>query len=131
MLFLNNLYSVKPFSTKDIDNRVDPFYRITQIRSDRHAQLPAHPLLWTGIAYVLWDDAAPAALDPVVQQAFLDWLNWGGQLILSGPDTLDGLKGSFLEPYLPATASGELKSGPTNWPKSTPSPARISANSRR
>ena len=36
----------------------------------------------------------------------LDWLHWGGQLILSGPDTLDSLRGSFLEPYLPATSAG-------------------------
>jgi hypothetical protein len=109
--FLNNLYSVKPFDIKDIDNRIDPYYRITQIRSDRRAPLPAHPLLWTGIAYVLWDDAAPTALDPEVQQAFLDWLNWGGQVIISGPDTLDTLKGSFLEPYLPAASSGGCKIG--------------------
>jgi hypothetical protein len=50
-------------------------------------------------------------LDPEVQQAFLDWLNWGGQVIVSGPDTLDTLKGSFLEPYLPAVSSGGCKIG--------------------
>ena len=33
----------------------------------------------------------------------LDWLHWGGGLIVSGPDSLDKLRGSFLEPYLPAT----------------------------
>ena len=32
----------------------------------------------------------------------LDWLHWGGQLIVSGPDTLNVLRGSFLAPYLPA-----------------------------
>ncbi len=110
--FLNNLHSVKPFNVKDIDNRIQPYYRVTQIRTDRRAQLPAHVLLWTGIAYVLWDDAAPSALDTDVQQAFVDWLHWGGQLILSGPDTLDALKGSFLEPYLPASSAGERKIGP-------------------
>jgi hypothetical protein len=109
--FLNNLYSVKPYNAKDIDNRVNPYYQITQITSDRHAPLPTHPLLWTGIACVLWDDAVPTALDPDVQQAFLDWLNWGGQVIISGPDTLDTLKGSFLEPYLPAFSSGDCKIG--------------------
>ena len=35
------------------------------------------------------------------QQALLDWLHWGGQLIISGPSSLDKLKGSFLAPYLP------------------------------
>ena len=129
--FLNNLYSMKPFSIKDIDNRVEAYYRITQIRGDRRGQLPGHALLWTGVAYVLWDDAAPTALDPDVQQAFLDWLNWGGQVIVSGPDTLDGLKGSFLEPYLPAASAGQRKSAPMSWPKSTLSAARACASWRR
>jgi hypothetical protein len=109
--FLNNLYTVKPFNAKDLDNRIDPYYRITQIASERHAPLPGHALLWTSIACVLWDDAAPSALDPDVQQAFLDWLNWGGQVIISGPDTLDTLKGSFLDPYLPASSTGGCKIG--------------------
>ncbi len=42
----------------------------------------------------------------------LDWLHWGGQLILSGPDTLDTLRGSFLAPYLPALSVGACKLGP-------------------
>ena len=109
--FLNDLYSVRPFKALEIDNRIEPYYRITQISGERHAPLPNHCLLWTSIACVLWDDAPPTALDPNVQQAFLDWLNWGGQVILSGPDTLDTLKGSFLEPYLPATSAGECKIG--------------------
>jgi len=109
--FLSNLYSVRPFNANDIDNRLEPYYRITQISNDRHVPLPAYLLLWTSIAYVLWDDAAPTALDPDMQRAFLDWLNWGGQVIISGPDTLDTLRGSFLEPYLPAAASGGCKIG--------------------
>ena len=63
--------------------------------------------LWTSIAYVLWDDADATLLDADQRQAMLDWLHWGGQLILSGPETLDGLRGSFLAPYLPATSAGE------------------------
>jgi hypothetical protein len=68
--------------------------------------LPNCSLYWTGVAAVLWDDAMPQNLDAEQQQALLDWLHWGGQLILSGPDTLDALRDSFLAPYLPATAVG-------------------------
>ncbi len=39
----------------------------------------------------------------------MDWLHWGGQLMVNGPDSLDLLKGSFLEPYLPATSGGSRK----------------------
>ena len=51
----------------------------------------------------------PDNLNPSQQQAMLDWLHWGGQLILvggAGP-SLSILKDSFLEPYLPAELSGE------------------------
>jgi hypothetical protein len=109
--FLNGLYSIKPFSQDDLEKLIEPFYCVTQITNTRHAPLPGHALLWTSIACVLWDDADPAALDPDAQKAFIDWLHWGGQVILSGPDTLDTLKGSFLEPYLPATSSGQCKIG--------------------
>src|SRR5207249_9125491 len=42
-------------------------------------------------------------------QALLDWLHWGGQLVISGPNSLDKLKGSFLGPYLPAEATQSIK----------------------
>jgi hypothetical protein len=54
------------------------------------------------IAYIVWDDVDPSVLTADQQSAMLDWLHWGGQLVLSGPNSLDRLKGSFLSPYLPA-----------------------------
>jgi hypothetical protein len=39
----------------------------------------------------------------------VDWLHWGGQVIVSGPTTLDTLRGSFLSKYLPAEAGGAVK----------------------
>ena len=67
---------------------------------------------WTAIAYVLWDGMPVDKLTADQQRAMIDWLHWGGQLIISGPDSLDQLAGSFLAPYLPATSGGteELKS---------------------
>ena len=35
----------------------------------------------------------------------IEWLHWGGNLIVSGPLSLDALRGSFLDEYLPATTS--------------------------
>ncbi len=60
-------------------------------------------LYWTSIAYLLWDDFDPAQWDVDQQQALIDWLHWGGQIIVSGPDALEQLRNSFLRPYLPAT----------------------------
>ncbi len=75
---------------------------------NKQVSLPAHPLAWTSIAFVLWDEVDPSTLSPEQQQAMLDWLHWGGQLIISGPGTLSTLRGSFLTPYLPA-AEGPVR----------------------
>ena len=48
----------------------------------------------------------PDQLDAEQQQSLIDWLHFGGQLILSGPDCLDKLQSSFLAEYLPATFKG-------------------------
>ena len=48
-------------------------------------------------------------MSPDQKKALVDWLHWGGQLIISGPDSLDLLRGSFLEAYLPATNGGAWK----------------------
>ncbi len=81
------------------------YYRVVLPRTDQPLALPTQSLCWTNIAYLVWDDVLPTALSPEQQQALLDWLHWGGGLILSGPQTLDALRGTFLEPYLPATAA--------------------------
>ena len=40
---------------------------------------------------------------PSNNRRLVDWLHWGGQIIISGPKSLDLLRGkTFLGPYLPA-----------------------------
>lgn len=80
------------------------FYHAVFPRVDKGVPLPSHPLAWSMIAYILWDDLDPTVLTKEQQTALLDWLHWGGQLIISGPNSLDRLKQTFLEPYLPATS---------------------------
>jgi hypothetical protein len=77
--------------------------------------LPNHPLAWTTIAYIFWDDLDPRVLTSQQQQAILDWLNWGGQLIISGPNSLDKLRGSFLDPFLPGQATQSIKLTQTDF----------------
>jgi hypothetical protein len=82
------------------------YYRVLQPQITRFVPLPSNPLTWTCIAYLLIDDLDQSRFTPSQEQALLDWLHWGGQVIISGPNSLDKLKGSFLEDYLPAQ-SGE------------------------
>lgn len=78
------------------------FYDVVIPESDQPIPLSRNSLTWTTMAFLIWDDFVPQDLDTQQQQALLDWLHFGGQLILSGPDCLDKLQNSFLSPYLPA-----------------------------
>lgn len=78
------------------------FYQVLRPKIDKRAPIPSNPLTWTSIAYVVWDDVKPNQLTLDQQTAMLDWLHFGGQLIISGPRSIDTLRGSFLNDYLPA-----------------------------
>lgn len=87
------------------------FYRLLLPRIESRTPLPEGALTWTSIAYVLWDDINPEiVLTERQQQALIDWVHWGGRLIVSGPGSYDVLKDSFLGPYLPieSAEAGEV-----------------------
>lgn len=108
--YLKRLDSIVP-PVVDEGNLAEPttHYRVLLPPSDRRVPVPSQPLAWTPIAGVLWDGLRPTLLTADQQQALLDWLHWGGQVIVSGPSSLDSLRGSFLEPYLPATATEAVR----------------------
>ena len=88
---------------------VDPpsaAYRLVVCPPERTPELPDELLTWTSTAYVLWDGWRPADLTPTQQDALVDWLHWGGQLIVSGPRSHESLVDSFLDPWLPAGRRG-------------------------
>jgi hypothetical protein len=95
------------------DDTEDPLhYRVIQSDVSQAIQLPDNPLTWTSIAYLLWDEVDPEKFTPEQERALIDWLHWGGQIIVSGPDSLDLIKGSFLEAYMPATNGGKRTIAP-------------------
>lgn len=100
--YIQSLPTASSPTSMEADTNRLVFYRVFAPVLDRYAPLPAHALTWTSIAYVLWDDQSPDILTLDQQQALVDWLHFGGQLILSGAGSLEKLRGSFLEPYLPA-----------------------------
>jgi hypothetical protein len=107
---LKSLEAVRPLGENMPINPEDAaYYRVIVPRLDQPLALPAQALCWTSTAYVIWDDVLPSSLAPLQQQALLDWLHWGGGLILSGPQTLDALRGSFLDDCLPATVAESVR----------------------
>lgn len=104
--FLKNMRIVNPRDTDSamfITPRVD--YRIKLPKGTQRVDLSSHPLTWSTVAYLIWDDFDPDILTIGQQEALLDWLHWGGQLVVNGPGTLDRLSASFLGEYLPARAT--------------------------
>lgn len=104
--YLQNLDTVELPKIDFLDEDKIQYYRVVLPRLGRDPPVPSNALAWTTIACVLWDEVDPVVLDRDQQQALVDWLHWGGQLIVSGPDSLDLLRGSFLAPYLPAESEG-------------------------
>ena len=85
------------------------YYRMVLPLNADKPLLPSHPLTWSPISHVIWDGMPPERLGVGQQQAMLDWLHWGGQLVVvggAGP-AFSTLRESFLAPYLPAEPSGE------------------------
>ncbi len=85
------------------------YYRMVLPLDPEKPLLSPHPLTWTPISHVIWDGMPPERLGVGQQQAMLDWLHWGGQLVIvggAGP-AFAPLRESFLAPYLPGEPSGE------------------------
>lgn len=85
-----------------------PHYRVVLADGTKTAPLPASALNLTSLAYLVWDEVNIARLDVAQQQALVDWLHWGGRLIVNGPDSLATLRGSFLDQYLPVDAGKSI-----------------------
>lgn len=85
-----------------------PSYIVIASDPEFPAPVPRHALNWTSIAYLIWDDFDPDLLDTDQQTAMLDWIHFGGQLILSGPDCVERLENSFLGEFLPGRADAAV-----------------------
>lgn len=84
------------------------FYKVVYPTPGQPLPLGPSALTWTTTAYVLWDNLDPDALTSAQQQALIDWLHFGGQIIINGPGSMGNLSQSFLGPYLPASF-GEVR----------------------
>lgn len=82
------------------------FYNVVLPTPNYPLPLPRSALAWTSIAYLVWDDFSPQDLDAAQQQALLDWLHFGGQLVINGPTSMQWLRGSFVDSLLPAEMTG-------------------------
>lgn len=89
-----------------------PHYRVIIPPVKTVVPVASSALCWTTTAYVVWDSLDPRLLNFDQRQALVDWLHWGGQLVVSGPGSISAMRGSFLEPYLPADSPESWQFGP-------------------
>jgi len=81
-------------------------YRFVNADDLLRAPLASHFSGWTTTAYLVWDGYDPELLTAEQRKAMLDWLHWGGRMVVVGPQSLETLGRSFLAPYLPARSVG-------------------------
>ncbi len=81
-------------------------YFVSLVKPENNSYAFPHSMLtMTSVAVVVWDDVSPDELSSEQQAALVDWLHWGGELLISGPSSWSRLQNSFLSPYLPATSA--------------------------
>jgi len=114
--FLNATDVLRPLHGLVSAELAAPHYRLVlpKVIDDR-VTVPENTMAWTSTAYVFWDGINPERLSFSQQQALLDWLHFGGQLVISGPDSLNQLKLSFLADYLPADDGGSIELGDADF----------------
>ncbi|MBA4016070.1 MAG: hypothetical protein C0483_02665 [Pirellula sp.] len=100
-----------PHDQRSLAPEQQAHYRVVVADDSLRAPLPSLLEGWTTTSVVVWDRYDPARLSDAQRQALLDWLHWGGRLIVSGPDSLPLLAESFLAPYLPAETGGPTELG--------------------
>jgi hypothetical protein len=107
--FLKVTNTVRAPWEEEFEESSQAHYLVTLAKAGKQVPIPENSLAWTSVAYVVWDGVDPTSFTLAQQMALLDWLHWGGRLIINGPDSLAMLEGSFLEPFLPAEDAGPRK----------------------
>ena len=94
-----------------MEERLRCFRVVLCASKDGKIELPTSMLTMTMMAVLVWDDLAPDDLSEDQKTALLDWLHWGGQLVISGPGSWSRLQNSFLSPYLPVRTAEATELG--------------------
>jgi len=103
--YLKTMESIRPPTDEmDVGEVPGDYVTVLNDAAGPTVLLPSWSMMWSSVAYLIWDDFDPQSLTPDQQRSLLDWLHWGGQLIVSGPTSLDALKTSFLGRHLPVDA---------------------------
>jgi len=106
---------VWPSDGKLEEEKIFPIRFIGVEESDVAASLPSRLNTWTTTSHILWNDCSASALTELQKLAIVDWLHFGGQIIVNGPESQASLTNSFLSDYLPLAVQGSEESIQVDW----------------
>lgn len=98
-----------------LDERLRSYHVLLSESKEGKIALPSSLLSMTSMAVLFWDDVSPDDLSADQKTALIDWVHWGGQLIVSGPSSWSRLQNSFLMPYLPVQAVSAVELQPQDF----------------
>ncbi|MFN9642953.1 MAG: hypothetical protein ACK56W_23420 [Pirellula sp.] len=85
--------------------RIAP-HRMIDLNEDEIAsQFPEHLYSMTSISHLVINDASPSRFSTEQQNAILDWLYFGGTIIINGSDAIGGISSSFLKEVSPLNST--------------------------
>ncbi|TWU07757.1 hypothetical protein [Stieleria varia] len=99
---------VRPVRNEFAD-KSQPNYRIVFPATDGVLPLPETMLDLTSTAVVVWDDLSEDALTPLQQTALIDWVHFGGRLIVNGPSASEAVAKTKLQSLLALKPSGNVE----------------------
>ncbi|TWT66642.1 hypothetical protein [Allorhodopirellula solitaria] len=97
---------VRPVQGGRVRKRSSENYRIIIPPIDGVLPIAETALDWTSTAVLVWDDVSVNALTPGQQTAILDWLNFGGLVVVNGPAGVDSLTDTRFRDLLPIAPAG-------------------------
>ena len=83
-------------------------YRVATVAGEARAAVPDSLAAWTTTAVVVWDGFDPKTLSPTQGRALIDWVHWGGTLIVAGPGAPPPRDAGPLASVLPAEVGRTL-----------------------
>ncbi len=93
------------------DDMVRSYHVVLCSSDEGKLAFPTSMLSMTMMSVIVWDDLPPDELSEDQKTALIDWLHWGGQLVINGPGSWSRLQNSFLVPYLPVTSAEAVELG--------------------
>ena len=113
--FLDSQPSIRPPRDSLDFNQNTNNYVVVRPTWEGPPPLPPNALCWTSLAYLWWDGVDPSEWSADQQRALVDWLHWGGTLIINAPRSLDRIAETWLADWLPADPGDTHEITPQQW----------------